>query len=128
MRARLLPCPTCNRHSRVDDTRCPFCAAELGERVAPYAPPSSVTVRMSRSARVALGAALAAMGTAGCGGAPAEPTTPEPITSPPDDTAPQQPDPGAVAPMYGVPAEPPPAPPPDDDGAGAPEYGAPAPE
>jgi hypothetical protein len=125
MRARLLPCPACNRHSRVDDTRCPFCSTELGVRVAPYAPPSSVTARMSRSARVALGAALAAMGTAGCGGAPAEPTAPEPITSPPDDTQPQQPDPGAVAPMYGVPAEPPP---PDDDGAGAPEYGAPAPE
>lgn len=129
MRARLLPCPSCHRHSRIAETHCPFCDVELGERIAPPVPSTAAIALLSRTARIALGAALAAVSTAGCGGAAAEPESPEPVstTQPPDDQQKAQ-DPGGDAPPYGIAPEPQPAPGPDDDGAAAPEYGAPAPE
>lgn len=131
MARRLLPCPSCSRHVNLDEAKCPFCAQIVHFAQVPAAVSVAQTARLSRTARVALGAALAAALPA-CGGSgqPADGPEPPPATTtaPPDDDgspaaeygAPMPPDdPGAVAPLYGEPA------PPDDDGAGAPEYGAP---
>lgn len=122
---RLLPCSSCERHVRILDVTCPFCGAELGTRAAPPLPNTS---RMSRGARLALGAAIA---IAGCGGSgqstepPPQPTAPaEPTAEPPDDG-------GDVVAEYGAPAPPPEAQPsaePEQDQGGmAPKYGAPPP-
>ncbi len=131
MAQRLLPCPSCSRHVRLQEAACPFCAQSVQFDHVPPAVSVAQTARLSRTARVALGAALAATVPA-CGGSATPPDSPQPApttTAPPDDDgapaaeygAPMPPDdPGAIAPMYGEPA-----PPPDDDGAGAPEYGAP---
>jgi hypothetical protein len=108
---------------RLHERVCPFCADDIPERAAPPIVTTAQTSRLSRSARIALGAALAAALPA-CGGATPEPapapgpaptsTTAQPgePTNPPDDD-------GAPVAEYGAPA------PPDDDGAGAAEYGAP---
>jgi hypothetical protein len=57
---RLLPCPSCQRHVRVDATTCPFCAVALELSAPPLPAP---TGRLTRAAAFA-GAAL--LGTA-CG-------------------------------------------------------------
>ena len=116
----LRPCPACERHVRYSESECPFCGVELAPATPPRLPDVS---RLSRSARVALGAALCATASA-CGGgqpepvpvygAPApteQPNTPAPPpeeappeTAPPEEGAPAPEDPGAVKPLYGVPA------------------------
>ena len=55
----LSPCSSCNRHVRVEETRCPFCAAALPgrasvERVLPRG-------RLSRATLIAAGATLAGL-------------------------------------------------------------------
>lgn len=60
----LAPCPACQRHVRIDETACPFCAAAL----APGEPRVLGRGRLARAA-VFAGAALATTaGAAGCGG------------------------------------------------------------
>lgn len=59
---RLAPCPACNRHVRLDETQCPFCAATLGDSL--KARPTMATAGLKRAALFALGAALT---TAACG-------------------------------------------------------------
>jgi hypothetical protein len=131
MLATLCPCPSCSRHVRYTESQCPFCHSVLPHRTPPRMPDVS---RLSRVARVAVGAALAAACAADPGPGP---TTPGP-EAPPDA--------GAVAPMYGVPvdtpppqpddpvepapdpeAAPTPAPGPNDPGAARPMYGLPPP-
>ena len=66
MPARLLACPACARHVRVDEARCPFCCTELPRsfRVVPTpAPPPS---GLSRAGRLRLHT-LAAAGVVGGG-------------------------------------------------------------
>lgn len=94
MLATLCPCPSCKRHVRYAEIRCPFCQGALALGSPPRVPDVS---RLSRIARVALGAALA---TACAGDPKSGPTTPGP-NDPPDGG-------GAIAPMYGMPAEGPP--------------------
>jgi hypothetical protein len=68
-RAHLECCPSCARHVRTDEGRCPFCGAELppGFRASPVAP--SPAVRLSRAALYALGVgALSLTAAQGCGG------------------------------------------------------------
>lgn len=105
------------------ETACPFCAQAVSFGELPPVVEARQTARLSRSARVALGAALAA-GLPACGGSaqpPDGPAAPAPTSTiaAPDDAPPD--DDGAPAAEYGAPA------PPDDDGSGAAEYGAPMP-
>lgn len=123
MAARLLPCPSCQRHVRIHERSCPFCADSIPERVAPPIPTSAQTSRLGRGARIALGAAFAAALPA-CGGASPEPQAPGPGPAPTSTAAPDPGGPdddGAPVAEYGAPA------PPDDDGSNVAEYGAPAP-
>lgn len=94
MLATLRPCPACKRHARYSEARCPFCEEPLAQLAPPRLPDVS---RLSRIARVALGAALATA----CAADP----KPGPVTPGPNEPAP---DAGAVAPMYGMPVEGPP--------------------
>jgi hypothetical protein len=125
MRATLRPCAACQRHVRYREARCPFCDTALPDEQPPELPDVS---RLSRTARIALGAALAATALSACGGnqemqappygiPPLPPPTAESDSgastgndTPSDPVTPEQPpveDPGAVKPMYGVPAPPP---------------------
>lgn len=54
--AQLHPCPSCQRHARVTDDRCPFCDHALAFDDAPHALPAR---RLGRAALVAFGATLA---------------------------------------------------------------------
>ena len=63
----LLPCPECNRHVRVTETRCPYCALPLDLSAAPE--PQLPRTRLSRAATFAFGATLAsARALAACSG------------------------------------------------------------
>ncbi len=106
--SHLVPCPGCNRHVRVVESQCPFCATALAlaETPAPLLP----RARLGRSATFAAGASLlAASGTAAC----KDNTLPEPVFF----------DPQTAAPVYGLPAPPEtviaPTPPSPDAGASA---------
>jgi hypothetical protein len=129
MFATLCPCPSCERHVRYAESRCPFCHSPLTLGAPPRVPDVS---RLSRIARVTLGAALATACAADPGPGP---NTPGPSEGP--DAG------GAVAPVYGAPAEgpppqtgpvepeptptPDPQPGPGDPGAAKPMYGMPPP-
>ncbi|MES1206393.1 MAG: hypothetical protein ABUS79_10690 [Pseudomonadota bacterium] len=63
--SQLVPCPCCNRHVRIGEAGCPFCACALPNRAAAAPRPNAPTGRLSRAAMVAAGALLGA--TAGCG-------------------------------------------------------------
>lgn len=58
-------CPSCRRHVRLDDPRCPFCAEALPTSLAP----SGVAPgrRLGRAATFAFGAAVATATTLACG-------------------------------------------------------------
>jgi hypothetical protein len=60
----LVPCPSCARHVRVEETRCPFCDGPLPARAPVAARGPSAPGRLSRAALFAAGATLA--GAAGC--------------------------------------------------------------
>lgn len=145
MSASLVPCPSCARHVRVTDARCPFCASALPNTLAQRAVPNT-TQRLSRAAAFAFTASLA---VAGCSSNPAPGTdastndvvstdrgngtdaatgtdvvtaTDTPAVT--DSGAPQ--DNGGAMPLYGAPADVV-IPPADvqDAGAVAPLYGGP---
>ena len=139
MSASLVPCPSCARHVRVTDARCPFCASALPSSLAQRAVPNT-TQRLSRAAAFAFTASLA---VAGCSSDPATGTDASTndvvstdrgnttdaaastdVITPTDSGAPQ--DNGGAMPLYGAPADVP-APPADvqDGGAVAPLYGGP---
>jgi len=67
-----LPCPTCQRHVRLSDTTCPFCATVLPV-VVPAASSVEPAPRLGRIAVLAAGAAMMA-GLAACDD-PAQPKT-----------------------------------------------------
>ena len=48
---QLVPCPECNRHVRVSDSECPFCALPLDLSATP--PPRLPSERLSRAATLA---------------------------------------------------------------------------
>lgn len=152
MSASLVPCPSCSRHVRVSDARCPFCASALPTSLAQKAIPGT-TQRLTRAAAFAFTASLA---VAGCSSdpspdagtttdVPAVTDTPSPTDRPdvqtpvdsgsptdaarPDSGTPD--DTGGVMPLYGAPVDagPPPADVVGDDvvdaGGIAPLYGLP---
>lgn len=145
MSASLVPCPSCARHVRVTDARCPFCTSALPASLAQRAVPNT-TQRLSRAAAFAFTASLA---VAGCSSSPTPGTdastsdsvstdrgngteaavpsdvvsaTDTPVAT--DSGAPQ--DNGGAMPLYGAPADVV-IPPADvqDAGAVAPLYGGP---
>jgi len=59
----LAACPSCSRHVRIDELRCPFCAHALVGAFDDRPARRSVVGRFSRAALFALGAAAAAAGT-----------------------------------------------------------------
>ena len=61
---QLQPCAGCRRHVQVDETRCPFCAAGLGDAKVARDP----LARLSRAAVF-----VAAAATSACGGNKTEP-------------------------------------------------------
>lgn len=97
----LRACSSCQRHVRENETNCPFCQSRLDAAFARNVPDVS---RMSRAARLAVGAALAAATLPGCT---------KTSTEGPDSNiaqpygAPPQPSETAIAQPYGAPPEPP---------------------
>lgn len=59
----LAACPSCSRHVRIDEARCPFCAAELEGAFADRPAPRAIVGRLSRAAIFAIGTSAAATGT-----------------------------------------------------------------
>jgi hypothetical protein len=63
----LVPCPECNRHVRVSELECPFCALPLDLANTP--PPQLPRSRLSRAATLAFGATfVSATAISACGG------------------------------------------------------------
>lgn len=91
----LRACSSCQRHVRDHETRCPFCSAVLPAAPARQIPDVS---RLSRAARLAVGAALAASLPA-CKGSDSSIAQPYGVPPTPPDAA--------VAQPYGAPPEPP---------------------
>jgi hypothetical protein len=65
--ARLLTCPSCSRHVRMNESSCPFCAASLTQAVRRFVPRQPPKERLSRAALYAFGVGTLAVATA-CGG------------------------------------------------------------
>lgn len=84
---QLEPCPECQRHVRISDAACPFCAAPLAEAFANVAPRILPRVRLGRAATFAFGVVALAQG--GCterGRSPdAAVTSDGGLDAPPDD-------------------------------------------
>lgn len=68
MSATLTPCPSCGRHTRAGEARCPFCAAALAAGPRP---------RALRGLALSAGASLAALSLQACYGAPPMELRPE---------------------------------------------------
>lgn len=103
---QLAPCPHCQRHLRVSESVCPFCAGSVSGRLVPKQSKPLPTRGLSRAGILALGASLAAAG------ALVEGCAEEPEPEPEDD--------GRVVPVYGAPVQSDasnPAPPTSDAGA-----------
>ena len=87
--SRLAPCPECNRHVRVVESVCPFCACPL--ELAGTLEPRLPRTRLGRSATFAFSASLlSAVGTVACK----------------DNTPPALVFPETAAPIYGAPPAP----------------------
>lgn len=80
--SRLVVCPECHRHARLEEEACPFCAAELpGEA----GPPGAWTKKVARvGAMVAVIGGLGSCST-GTGAEPPYGAPPEPDVMPDDD-------------------------------------------
>jgi hypothetical protein len=61
--SELSPCPSCNRHVRVEETACPFCNGALPARPRDQMP-ATARPRLSRAALFTAGATL--LGAAAC--------------------------------------------------------------
>lgn len=106
--SQLIPCPSCARHVRANDTTCPFCAAALA--LAPVAAPV-LGERLGRAALFAFGAAMAT-NVAACSMS----------STPPTDTGTASPDTGSAPADAGVDAAG------NPDSGFFPPYGTPPPE
>lgn len=76
--ASLVPCPSCGRHVRIQDSSCPFCAAAQPEgRTSPIGAPTATRPRAKR----AIAFVAASMSVAACGSSTTTTTTPDGTTS-----------------------------------------------
>lgn len=98
----LRACSSCQRHVRDYETTCPFCNSTL-DSAAPRRVPN--VSRMSRAARLAVGAALATAALPGCtktsNNEGPDSTIAQPYGAPPEPTE------TTIAQPYGAPPEPP---------------------
>ena len=131
----LAPCPSCSRHVKTAESRCPFCRTALPEAFGGPLANAAATRGMSRAAALALGASLA---VTGCGKTASQPT-PEPVDAATQGTSSGGPnDNGQAVALYGAPPIDPPIPQveeagpparrdggPHDMGTMAPKYGGP---
>lgn len=62
MAGHLTPCPSCQRHVRVSEEACPFCATSLPASVKARPAPQLPTQRLGRAALLAFGATLSVAG------------------------------------------------------------------
>jgi hypothetical protein len=62
---QLEPCPHCNRHVKVSESSCPFCAGELADAFANREPRAAPLARLGRAAVFAFG--VVATTQAACG-------------------------------------------------------------
>jgi hypothetical protein len=118
----LRPCPSCARHVRVSESRCPFCGAAVSSEGAAN---GTLPGRLSRAALFTFRTTVAAAALAGCGPTaqvPPETTIAQPYGAPPNpDPIP----PSTVTPPPATdPGEPPPLDPTPDPGMTSPAYGA----
>jgi hypothetical protein len=74
MGSHLVPCPACQRHVRVSETACPFCAEALPENLRCSAPCPLPTTRLSRAALFAFRASLRGAAVVGASGVAAAAT------------------------------------------------------
>jgi hypothetical protein len=58
VKARLLACPACTRHVRIDELRCPFCGGPLPDSFGKVAAPSPPPAGLSRAGLYAYGVAV----------------------------------------------------------------------
>ena len=66
--ARLAACPSCARHVRTDERRCPFCEAALPPSLRSTPAVETPAVRLSRAALYAVGVGALSLSSAqGCG-------------------------------------------------------------
>lgn len=103
--ARLHPCPSCARHVRETDDRCPFCAAVA---VPPPATPRSTRKTVRGVTRAALLFGSVSIGATACGAAtephvPDSGTEPVPPAADASATTSDAGDDIAVVPHYGAP-------------------------
>lgn len=99
----LVPCPSCQRHLRIDHTACPFCAATLPDDLAKKVVPAARS-RLDRFATITFATALSVAAAAACGGSTE--TTPDGTqgTPPPGtDAGRLDKDSGGAVPAYGLP-------------------------
>ena len=69
--SHLCPCPACNRHVMTDAGVCPFCQVALPASFCETPVPSAARGRMSRAARLLVGATL--VGVSACSSTQPEP-------------------------------------------------------
>ncbi len=58
--SQLEPCPHCDRHVKVSEPACPFCARSLADAFAQVAPRTAPRARLGRAAIFAFGVAASA--------------------------------------------------------------------
>ena len=82
---RFAPCPSCARHVKTGDQKCPFCGTTRRAQAAPFL---GRIVRRSRSHWLAHGSTLAILGCTGnaASGPPADPDATTTATTPPNTT------------------------------------------
>lgn len=80
--SQLEPCPRCDRHVKVSETTCPFCARSLATAFANRAPRVTPRVRLGRAATFAFG--LVAMSQGACSENDASPPRPDAASIPAD--------------------------------------------
>jgi hypothetical protein len=68
MIAHLEPCPTCRRHIRADESRCPFCDVIVPSSIANAPRPATVSAAMGSSQKFAYRALAAGAIVTACGG------------------------------------------------------------
>jgi hypothetical protein len=114
----LEPCPSCQRHVRTDESRCPFCAADIAQPLAALPKRKLPDQRLSRAALMTFGIAASAAGVAvleGCEddtravaiyGAPAQPADAGKDASTPSNAGKDSGLSMSATPVYGAPAQP----------------------
>ena len=142
MKAHLQPCPTCARHVRTSERRCPFCLAALPGSLRGAAPPPLPAQRLGRAALMAFGLlaapactddalSLSDAGTGGAGGGMSAGGSggvggdAAPVDAARDGARPV--DGGSIGPVYGAPVPRDAADAPVERPRSVPVYGAPTP-